>query len=351
MMMYMAETLLYVSLSFLTGLIMIEAVPPSKKPVILLKREWMIGSAALVMILSFMPLIPLISRLSESQGFSAALTTVLLDFTAGQSWIAVWISSLMIMIITAVSRHKAERVWPNFFLLAALFFSFSWGSHPEAVSPLTGAIYHLFHLAALHSWTGILLVVAFFSRSRENWGRFLSWFTPVAMLCVAIAAGTGYLMADMMTGDFSAANAATTEYGHLLLIKLVFFIPVFYFAFANAFLIKRKLKDHRYSPFTMIRVEAIFLTAVFAVTSVLSKTAPPDPSQPAVDDLVQNLTGINGFVVFSAQTEMLIFSGSFLIFSLLLLLSFYRELPSVTSFIFGLGVTASLYFSVLFSLS
>ncbi|WP_227394560.1 copper resistance D family protein [Jeotgalibacillus aurantiacus] len=351
MMMYVAETLLYVSLSFLTGLFILEAVPPSRKPVIPVKREWIIGSTAAVMILSFIPLVPLIIRLSDTAGFSSAITTVLLDFTAGQSWVAVWISALLIVVITAVSRNRAERVWPNFFLLTALFFSFSWGSHPEAVSPLIGAVYHLFHLAALHSWTGILLVVAFFSSSRENWSRFLSWFTPVAMLCVVTAGVTGYLMADMMTGDFSAANAATTSYGHLLLLKLVFFIPVFYFAFANAFLIKRKLKDHRYSPFTMIRVEAIFLSVVFAVTSVLSKTAPPDPSRPMMDEMVQNLTGINGFVVFSAQTEMLVFIVSFLMFSLLLLMSFYRSFPAFSSFIFGMGVTASLYFSVLFSLS
>ena len=123
------------------------------------------------------------------------------------------------------------------------------------------------HLAAVSIWVGILLIVGWCSVNHENWLKFLSWFSMVAISCLVATALSGVLLMDILVDGY--IDSWMVSYGQGLLIKHLFLLPVVFYALVNGFIVKFKLsKNPTFNPIPWIRVEGFILFVIFTITAI-----------------------------------------------------------------------------------
>lgn len=157
--------------------------------------------------------------------------------------------------------------WPAWLLTlpaALLLWGVAGGGHGGAHGPGLRVLTAL-HAGAMAVWLGGVLALVTWPRPTPALAR---RFTPVALGCVALLAGTGLPMTVEHAGDLLALPQ--TDYGRTLLIKLAGVV----FALLAAGLVRRAFaRSGQVRRF--LALETALLLGVLAVTAALGTTPPP----------------------------------------------------------------------------
>ncbi|WP_433956688.1 copper resistance D family protein [Cytobacillus horneckiae] len=289
---------------------------------------------------------------------SLTLQNIFSSFEIGKAWSFTLLFSIVFYFIISVFWRDSR----SFFLLSIFFtviliISYSWASHPASLSQWSGLINHFIHFTSVCVWVGILFLVGWFSKDTSNWLSFLRWYTPLSIICLSFTMISGFFIMTMII-DFSEYTSSwLVNYGQSLLIKHIFIIPIFLFAFTNSFLVKRRLKSEKaFNPIPWVRAEGILLLCIFTATSVLSQQEPPHDIETTVKSM-----GISPFLALlnssitidtvSVQlqftlTTMLLFSLA-LVFLFTTFLAFKKRVSAYISVLLGLLSALSIYLALM----
>ncbi|MCI3927040.1 CopD family protein [Paenibacillus sp. TRM 82003] len=220
-----------------------------------------------------------------SASFDAPFPTVALQVLQGTSQGVGLLGALLFAALwygaDALAPHAARR-W--LFLLAAAGLAVSTAAATHAATLSTAAfLAQAAHLLAVSAWLGGLLVVGWFAappeRAAAGWRSFYGWYTPLAVACVVIVVATGFVLMDAFSNAY--VSAWTLDYGQVLLLKHLLFVPLLAFAAVNGLWIGPKAKragagePGGFDPRPWLRAESVIALALFAASAALSRQAPP----------------------------------------------------------------------------
>lgn len=345
-----ADILLYIAFSYLAGSVVLQFVPEDRKPQMATSKTLLLLSTAGIVLLSFGPVYELAVFLQSSQGWGEAYLNAITGFRIGQGWLI----TLLFSIILAIAIYLGGSRYIQALYLFLLLLTVGFYSHVSTLDLWSGFALHSIHVLFMAMWAGVLLHVAWFTKEGMNWARFLAWFTPFAMFCVAAVIASGIIIMFFFVAPADYANSWALPYGQLLLLKHLSIVPVLLAALINGFLNKQKNFQQ-----SLLKVESILLLLVFVFTAFMSKQAPPHD----VNDTLRNEGG--GWLVGELAGPLYIplragldwtLNGSLLMGLSLLLLAmvlagFYRQLNAWLSLSFSIGFIVCFYVGLMLNLS
>lgn len=130
---------------------------------------------------------------------------------------------------------------------------------------------HAVHIGAASCWLGSLAALAIVRGALPGPQQDVAFrrFSPSALVCAALLAGTGVTAACLYVGAVS--NLWTTEYGRILIVKLLAFCGVLGCGLANW----RRVRSGHVPAGHVLATEVTFAAAVLMVTGWLTETAHP----------------------------------------------------------------------------
>lgn len=266
-----SETVLYLSFSILVGAMILQLVPENYKPTIEIPRAVYFLSIMGIIFASIGPLVQVIIYFIEALGFWQTLKSVLYDFEVGKAWMFTSWVGLLLYFMILFNKSKYFQT----FLVLLLIIAVGYSSHAASLSFWYGMISHTIHFLGIAVWTGILLIVSFFSKDVRNWEKFLSWFTPVAFLCIIFIILSGFMTMKLVVDPRDYVSSWMLPYGQALLVKHILIIPLLVFAFINGILMKKQAEHPGSLTIKWIKAESLFVTLIFIVTGALSIQSPP----------------------------------------------------------------------------
>jgi len=280
------QLLAYLSISFLIGAFILTIIPEDKRPHIYVPKKFLYIATAVGVLATFLPVLQAVSLLSSGLGFWSALTTVLFSVSTGQVWLVILCMAISLVVALAFDKEKIDKITASLGLLFtfSMILGLTIASHAATTAGWLGYLFHNLHFFAVSIWIGILLVVSWFSVNKENWGKFLKWFTPLAIISLVIVVISGYFITDINIASYENPNATifqeysnglAVNYGQALLIKHLFFFAVILFAVFNGILFRKKQSDPTFNPLKWTKVESAFALIVFAATAFIGQSSPP----------------------------------------------------------------------------
>jgi putative copper resistance protein D len=144
--------------------------------------------------------------------------------------------------------------------------------HVSALDPAAGFLAQAAHVLAVFAWMGLLLIFAWFSREEVQWKNVLSWFSPLAVLCMVGIVVSGLSVMGFVAPEY--VYSWVLPYGQALLIKHLLLLPLMALAFLNGFLHPYRLrKNADLKPW--FKAESVLAVAVLAVTAYMGRQVPP----------------------------------------------------------------------------
>ncbi|MDN7241884.1 hypothetical protein QWY14_08755 [Planococcus sp. N028] len=345
-----ADFLLYTVISYLAGSVVLKFIPEAKKPRISESKTLLLICVAGVALFSLAPVIELVVFLKNGEGWAGTFWTVLIESSAGHGWLVTLALSLLLGFAIFFNTSKYNQAYYLILLILVIGFF----SHVASLSLWAGFASHSIHFFFMAIWTGVLLQVAWFSTDSTNWPRFLVWFTPFAIFCVAVLIASGLFIMFYFVELENYADSWVLPYGQMLLLKHLSIVPLLAAAFINGFL-------HRGRAFNVkwLRIESLLLLLVFLFTAFMSKQAPPHEINytfraEGAAPLVQWLKG-EQWIPIDATLAWSVNGIAFLIIGLLLLgmmvFSSYRQVSTWLSFLFGTGFIVTVYIGLMLNVS
>ena len=273
------EALLYLSYALLFGFLIINLIPITKRPMINFPKWLRLSCIIGLAIFSFPPIFKLVLFLAGDMGILLTLKSVLTNFETGKVWslTAALVGFLLIQNIVPEYEQKKPLIIISVFCMVGFAVLEGRSSHAGSLIGWYGAIIHSSHFISIAIWSGILLLVGWFSKEKSDWLQsFLSWFTPLAIICVVIAFGTGFSMMQLVIKLADYSQSWLLPYGQAILIKHLLIFPLLVFAVINGFLLKRMLKksgDINVS--SWLKAEGVFVFFILIVTAILGTLSPP----------------------------------------------------------------------------
>ncbi|BAU28642.1 putative copper resistance protein D [Aneurinibacillus soli] len=278
-MVIISHLLFYTGCSVLIGGLLMLAIPPSQRPPVHLPKGWLPGAALLLIISSFIPLLELATYAAEEAGtdFGTALQNVIVHFKHGQAWLLLTGSLLFLVIFLLLAdiRHtpaaaRLALVWSTIPVVLT-----SWTGHAASLAPISGWLSHMLHFLAVCVWTGVLYTSAWLTKGRTaNWRAFLHWYTPLSISCVLALTATGLVLMHYTAPNYPVSLDGLYE--KTLLLKHILFLPVLGLGFVNGFVIPKRMRlDAEFDVLRWMRIESIFVLAVFIATAFLSESPLP----------------------------------------------------------------------------
>ncbi len=357
----LSQALLYICLSILLGTFILTVVPEKLRPSFFIPPKWLIFSSAVIPVLTFVPVLYITLYISPRLGFMRALEVVLTQYTIGIAWSFTFLLSsfLIFVIIIAQRANKLSRVSINvlsIFITLGIIVTIAWASHASAINLTLGMISDSIHLVAVSVWVGIILVVAWFSTNTENWGKFLSWFSLVAISCLGATAISGFLLLDVLVDDY--VDSWLISYGQGLFLKHLFILPLLFYAAVNGLFVKFKIgKDPTFNPLRGVKVESIILLTIFTLTAFFSQSSPPHGSivtEDAVSPLFKLFHEVtsqaNGLVFVSNGIAIAFVFGSMLLFGLTIF-AYFKKAPVWLLYLLAVFFVACLYSTFILSIA
>ncbi|WP_208587799.1 copper resistance D family protein [Gracilibacillus suaedae] len=307
--------LLYICFAILMGRCLLGIIPKDKKTSVAMPKKTLAMAIILIPSLSFISLLDLAFALNHyrEESIVASIGYVVNNIAPGHAWLALSLLALLFLILLFVLRRNATipiLYTLGIFLTFGMLFTQATVGHSASMGSYPGAAAHLFHYTAVTAWIGVLLITSWFSKNDDNWQKFISWFTPFAIGCIAILALSGMFMNYFL--NESIVDSWTLPYGQALLWKFLLFIPILFFAFINSVLIRKRVKqDAQYSPINWWRAESVIILTVISVTAIMTEQEPPHnieqtlqagessilfqtfASVPATTDLIIELNGLS----------------------------------------------------------
>lgn len=304
-------------------------------------------------VLSFVPIFTLSLYLGGASGFSSTLPSILVNFEVGKNWTytAVVCVVLLLQNLAPDLEKKKPLVILSLVYLLGLAFLVGWSSHASSLTGMSGFLLHTIHFVAITIWTGILIVVGWFSEEMKVFLLpFLKWFTPVAICCVVMAIFSGFGLMTQVVELKDYAQSWLVPYGQTILFKHLLIIPLLVFAFLNGFLLKRyRMLGEEFQIVTWLRAEGIMVFLIYFVTAILGTVAPPHDIASVVrsegpSKLIETLYGGGGgnHRIEPNRVVSLELGVNFWIFSLLavgsltvMILLFFQKKSSYLAMLFG----------------
>lgn len=237
-----SETVLYVSFSILVGAIILQLIPGNYKPTIDIPRSVYFLSILGIIFASVGPLVQVVFYFIEALGFWQTLKSVLYNFEVGKAWMFTsWVGLLLYFMVL----YKKPKYFQAFLVLLMVI-AVGYSSHAASLSFWYGLTSHTIHFLGITVWTGILLIVSFFSKDLRNWSKFLSWFTPTAILSLVLIILSGFMTMKLVVEPKDYVSSWMLPYGQALLVKHILIIPLVAFAFINGISMRKKQLEHPY---------------------------------------------------------------------------------------------------------
>ncbi|MFT9597545.1 copper resistance D family protein [Mesobacillus sp.] len=334
-----SETVLYLSFSILVGAMIFQLVPVNFKPKIEIPRAVYFLSILGIIFASIGPVVQVIFYFIEALGFWETLRSVLFDFEVGKAWMFTSWVGLLLYFMILFNKSKYFQT----FLVLLLIIAVGYSSHAASLSFWYGLTSHTIHFLGVVVWTGILLIVSLFSKDVRNWSKFLSWFTPTAILCLILIIVSGFMTMKLVVDPKDYVSSWMLPYGQALLVKHILIIPLLVFAFINGILMKKQAEHPGPSTIKWMRAEGIFITLIFIVTGALGIQSPPHDIESMIktEGYSQLYKWFHPFLtndIVQLNVDASFLFGAFLstILLILMVLSFTRKNMVAGSVVFGL---------------
>lgn len=273
-----SETLLYLCFSLLAGTFILRWIPTNSKPTINISISLQLIAVFGIALLSFIPLIQLIMHVAGMEGIGSAVESILLTFRIGNAWLFTFIICIATAFYITIfgNEHRQIFIIGELFLLFLLTIGIAWSSHAASIEGAYGIAIHTMHVLAVSVWSGVLLIVSWFSLNSSNWLGFLRWFHPTAIGCFLLIIVSGILLMNVTTAGTDYTDTFLVSYGQSLLLKHLFIIPLILYALINGFWMKQRIKkDPTFNPKPWVRVEFFIITIIFIITGALNEQSPP----------------------------------------------------------------------------
>jgi putative copper resistance protein D len=252
---------------------------------------WSLLAALLSALLWFWLEVASMNELSLKDAFSTtAWQSVLFETQFGRAWglRLGLIAATFVLVASALAQIQARRALIVVLWLASvvLLVSPAWISHAAAatVHPF-GVIGDMIHLCAAGLWIGGLVPLAIFlTRVRASFSLgemlpgVLRRFSTLSLCCVSVLVVSGISNSWLLVGSVYALF--TTDYGRLLLVKLMSFAILVVFGARNRFLVKAKVQKPGADPDLLAQLrrnvlcEAYLGVAVVVIVACLGVTPP-----------------------------------------------------------------------------
>ncbi|MFD1848917.1 copper resistance D family protein [Oceanobacillus bengalensis] len=282
----LTEFLLYICFSMLIGYFILILVSENKRPTIHIPKKVLYLATVIIPIAAFLPIFQTAKILAGDYDFWLVLKNVVLTFEIGKAWLFMsFVSIILICVLLARNfNSKIHLITWAMVLTLLMLFGYTRSSHAASITEWQGFLFHSLHFLSVTVWIGILFVVSWFSKNKNNWLAFLKWFTPVAIICLAITIVAGYFTMEIDINSYDDPNATVLQeyqnglivnYGQALLIKHIFIISLVLFAFINGILFRRKSSQESFNPLKWTRAESAYALIVFGLTAFMGQSWPP----------------------------------------------------------------------------
>lgn len=345
----------YLVYSILVGHVALLFVPDDRKPQTQLAKPLLLLSTLGIIIFTLGPILQTIYYFKGGVGLAIAIEAVFTDFQVGRAWIFIGFMGTFLWMAIQLNASKYLQA----VLLVLMILGVGYSSHVASLSFWTGFFSHSLHFLMVTLWTGILLHAAWFSKEELNWGEFLRWFTPVALVSLLFIFISGFILMIYMVEPKDYVKAWVLPYGQMLLLKHISIIPVLFFAIINGVLARKSLTFSSFNPRPWIRGESIFILIIFYVTGIMGTLSPPHeidftvksegPSKWVEWFLGRNITtALTTHLVPNFQSVLLMVVS--LLFLMMILLSFKKAKP-LLGVLCGVCFIVVLYIGFMFSLT
>jgi copper resistance protein D len=351
------EFIIYLLYSFLVGYVFLDFIPVGKKPTINVPNRTIYWAILGIIVLGLFPVFQIIFYFQNAVEFKLAFYSVFVKTEIGKAWI---ISSLFASML-AINIYSNGKKFLNAFWLFLMILCIGYAGHITSIDFWIGFIFQSSHILMVSIWSGILILIAWFSTNTDNYHNFLKWFTPLAISCIAIIFVSGFLLMVQVVKLEDYTNAWILPYGQMLLLKHLSIIPVLFFAFINAFLLK-KSTDHSNDDLIIkwLRAESIILTFVFFFTGMMSTKSPPHDINFTINTegpskWIEFIMGIDIItplrLSFSFSIEGIILICMSALFLLLIFISLIKKIKIILPIIFSLCFVLTMYLGLMNSIS
>jgi copper resistance protein D len=349
------EFVTYVLYSILAGYVALQFVPSKNKPTSKMSNQWILLTLLGIYIFSLGPVVQVISYFSESVGFMLATYSVLTDFQVGKAWIITGFLAVFFWMTILLKGSKYIQA----ILLLLMVLSVGYASHVASLAFWPGLVAHSTHFLAVTLWTGILLHIAWYSKDLVVWAKFLSWFTPFAVICLMFLFVSGFILMFYIVEPKEYISSWVLPYGQMLLLKHISVIPVIFFALINGVLLKKIHAVPIYNPHPWMKAEALFIFITFYFTSVMGTLSPPHEvdftvKSEGASKWVEWLFGKDILTSLDVGVAPNISSILLLVMAFLFLAMIYVSVKKVkpgTAVFFGISFIFLMYFGLILSLS
>ncbi|WP_227936069.1 copper resistance D family protein [Alkalihalobacillus deserti] len=274
MLLSIANVTLYICLSIVTGFFLLRNISEARRPAIHIPLQLIKWLIIMIPILLLVPVVRVTWTIYS--GFSVPLLqsirTVFLEYSVGQAFLVAVI--IVIGLLVCLSSNKN---WINSVALAEVFLLIvmsSWSSHGTSVAGWFGFLGNSLHLLAVSVWVGTLSVVGWFSREWNDPNRFFQWFSVTAGAAVIIIIVSGFMLMASIVPEY--VQAWLLNYGQLLFIKHLMFLPLLAFGFHHLLLGFQKVKPAKNDRVKRsFRVESIIAFIIFSISAVMTEQTPP----------------------------------------------------------------------------
>lgn len=282
----LTEFILYICFSVLIGSLILFMVPENKKPPINVPKGILYISAGLIPIAAFLPVFQTAYLLAGDMDLWLFIKSVVFTFEIGKAWLFItFISVILICVLLAKNliTNKRLTIWA-LFLTFLMLLGYGRSSHAATITEWQGFVTHTLHFLAVTVWIGILFVVSWFAKNKNNWISFLKWFTPVAIICLLVTIVAGYFTMEMDIDSYDDPNASIVQeyqnslivnYGQALVLKHIFIISLVLFAFINGVMFRKKSNQESFNPLKWTRLESVYALIVFGLTAFMGQSWPP----------------------------------------------------------------------------
>lgn len=345
----------YMLFSYLVGYVVLQFVPDSSKPSISISKPSLLLAVLGIIILTFLPVVEVISFFSTDGLFSLIGYSILTEFQVGIAWLYGSFFAVLLWMTIYVSGSKYLQT----ILLVLMILSVGYSSHASTLNLWSGLFSHSIHFLVVTMWVGVLLHVGWIAKGNENWYNFLKWFTPftISLFLITTISGIFLMLFVLQPDDY--LNSWVLPYGQMLLLKHISIVPILAFALINGFLGRKVRQEPNFNPRKWVQAETLILMLVFFITGVLGTLPPPHQINATVIQegpafwmegiLSQEI--IAPFIVhFSPAFEgiTLLFIG--FTFLAMIILSFYKRLSPIIALGFGLTFIVATYLGLMFSI-
>lgn len=282
----LTEFILYICFSVLIGSLVLYMVPGDKKTTLYIPKKLLYLTAVSIPIAAFFPIFQTAYVLSADLSLWFTLKTVVLTFEIGKSWLFISFIAVILLFVLRANHFTIKphlKIWALTLTLMMLL-GYTYSAHASTITEWRGFIVHTLHFLSTTIWIGILFVIGWFSKDKQNWSSFLKWFTPVAIICLTMAIVTGYFTMEIDIDSYDDVNASVLQeyqnslivnYGQALILKHVFIISLVIFALINGILFRKNHNRNSFNPLKWVKLESVYALIVFGITAFMGQSWPP----------------------------------------------------------------------------